>query len=352
MANRPLSFQTSPADLAMIECVFTLDYEIYGNGTGALNELVYEPTENLLRVFEKWDARFVNYVEVSEFEMIEAAGTDAAISLVKRQVKEMHRRGYEIALHLHPQWYNARFAQGQWELDYTEYNLCTLSQPRIAEIVDRSVNYLCNMVDDRKFSPISFRAGNWLFQPTQNAARELSRRGLRIDSSVFKGGLQRNHELDYRPAMKNGYYWPFSSDVNVPDAMGQWLELPIYAEMVRPWKMATSKRMGMGGNVKGSGGSFAKKVNRALDFLRLGYPLKFDFCRMTLAELTSMMDRVIALDRRDPDTRKPIVAIGHSKDLNDFQTVDAFLAFLREKKIPVVTFENLFANVPEFTHSN
>jgi hypothetical protein len=336
----------------MIECVFTLDYEIYGNGTGALNELVYEPTENLLRVFEKWDARFVNYVEVSEFEMIEAAGTDAAIRMVKQQVKEMHQRGYEIALHLHPQWYNARFAHGQWELDYTEYNLCTLPQPRIAEIVDRSVNYLCDMVDDRKFSPISFRAGNWLFQPTENAARELSRRGLRIDSSVFKGGLQRNHELDYRPAMKNGYYWPFSSDVNVPDPLGQWLELPIYAEMVRPWKMATSKRMGMGGNVKGSGGSFGKKVNRALDFLRLGYPLKFDFCRMTLAELTSMMDRVIALDRRDPDTRKPIVAIGHSKDLNDLQTVDAFLAFLREKKIPVVTFENLFAHVPEFIHSN
>jgi hypothetical protein len=336
----------------MIECVFTLDYEIYGNGTGSLNELVYEPTENLLSVFEKWDARFVNYVEVSEFEMIDAAGSDAAIALVKQQVKEMHRRGYEIALHLHPQWYNARFVQGQWELDYSEYNLCTLPQPRIAQIVDRSVNYLCEMVDDRKFSPISFRAGNWLFQPTQNAARELSRRGLRIDSSVFKGGLQRNHELDYRPARKNGYYWPFSSDVNVPDPMGQWLELPIYAEMVRPWKLATSKRMGMGGNVKGSGGSLGKKLNRALDFLRLGYPLKFDFCRMTLAELTSMMDRVIAQDRRDPDTRKPIVAIGHSKDLNDLQTVDAFLAFLREKKIPVVTFENIFANVSELTHSN
>jgi hypothetical protein len=138
----------------------------------------------------------------------------------------------------------------------------------------------------------------------------------------------------------------------MPDPMGQWLELPIYAEMVRPWKMATSKRMGMGGNVKGSGGSIGKKLNRALDFLRLGYPLKFDFCRMTLAELTSMMNRVIAQDHRDPDTRKPIVAIGHSKDLNDLHTVDAFLAFLRDKKIPVVTFENIFANVSELAHSN
>jgi hypothetical protein len=346
-------------DAEMIKCIFTLDYEIYGNGTGSLNELVYEPTERLLQVFDKWEARFVNFVEVSEFEQIEHAGTDAAIELVKRQVKDMHRRGYEIALHLHPQWYNARFAQGHWELDYTEYNLCTLPQPRIAEIVDRSVNYLGQMVDDRQFGPISFRAGNWLFQPTENAARELSRRGLRIDSSVFKGGLQRNHQLDYRPARKNGYYWTFSSDVNVPDSKGEWLELPIYTEMVAPWKMATSKRMGMGtspASVKSSVQkktpvSLRTKLNRAFDFLRPGYPLKFDFCRMTLAELTSMMERVILQDRQDPDSLKPIVSIGHSKDLNDLETIDAFLSFLHQKKIPVVTFENIFANVAEVIQS-
>ena len=336
----------------MIKCIFTLDYEIYGNGTGALKELVYEPTERLLQVFDKWGARFVNYVEVAEFELIEAAGTDAAIDHVKQQVKDMHRSGHEIALHLHPQWYNARFEQGQWVLDYTEYNLCTLPQPRIAEIVDRSINYLGHMVDNSQYSPISFRAGNWLFQPTQIAAQELSRKGLRIDSSVFKGGLQRNQTLDYRPALKNGYYWPFSSNVNEPDPMGQWMELPIYAEMVPPWKMATSKRMGMGNNFGGTRGNLQKKLNRAFDFMRLGCPLKFDFCRMTLDELTSMMDRVILQDQREPDTLKPIVAIGHSKDLGDLQTVDAFLSYLREKNIPVATFENVFAKVPELTHSH
>jgi hypothetical protein len=336
----------------MIKCIFTLDYEIYGNGTGALKELVYEPTERLMQVFDKWGARFVNYVEVAEFELIEAAGTDAAIDHVKHQVKDMHRSGHEIALHLHPQWYNARFEQGQWVLDYTEYNLCTLPQPRIAEIVDRSINYLGHMVDNSQYSPISFRAGNWLFQPTQIAAQELSRKGLRIDSSVFKGGLQRNQTLDYRPALKNGYYWPFSSNVNEPDPMGQWMELPIYAEMVPPWKMATSKRMGMGNNFGGTRGNLQKKLNRAFDFMRLGYPLKFDFCRMTLDELTSMMDRVILQDQREPDTLKPIVAIGHSKDLGDLQTVDAFLSYLREKNIPVATFENVFAKVPELTHSH
>ena len=35
----------------MIECIFTIDYEIYGNGQGSLKELVYDPMERLLAIF-------------------------------------------------------------------------------------------------------------------------------------------------------------------------------------------------------------------------------------------------------------------------------------------------------------
>ena len=92
----------------MIECVFTVDYEIYGSGEGALRELVYDPAEKLISLFHKWDARFVPFVEVAEFERIEAEGSDPDIGLVKQQIKKFHDTGFELGLHLHPQWYNAR----------------------------------------------------------------------------------------------------------------------------------------------------------------------------------------------------------------------------------------------------
>lgn len=326
----------------MIECIFTLDYEVYGNGVGALKELVYEPTEQLKRLFDKWNAKFVNFVEVSEFERIEEAGTDRAIDLVRSQVRELGSQGFEIALHLHPQWYNARFENGQWNLDYSEYNLCTLSKLRIKEIVSRAVVYMRTLVDNSRYVPLSFRAGNWLFQPTQNAATVLSEVGIRIDSSVFKGGLQHNHSLDYRPARKNGYYWHFESDVNQPEPTGSWLELPIYTDMVPPWRMSTRKRMNMANSFSTFRGSLCQKVNRARDFMRLLYPLKFDFCRMTLDELISMMERVIQADRERPQTLKPIVAIGHSKDFRDPKTVDLFLGFLDSQRIPVSTFRSIY----------
>src|SRR5436190_2602489 len=201
----------------MVEFIFTLDYEIYGSGLGSLRELVYEPARRLMGIFREHHMRFVAFVEAAELEIIEANGTDPAVHLVKEQIRELHRDGFEIGLHLHPQWYNARRENGNWLLDYSEYNLCTLSKPRIRGIVQRSIEYLRGVLAEPDFIPLGFRAGNWLLQPSEIAASVLAESGIRVDSSVFKGGVQRRWGLDYRPALANGYYWAFERDVNVED---------------------------------------------------------------------------------------------------------------------------------------
>jgi hypothetical protein len=336
----------------MIEVVFTIDYEIYGNGTGSLDELVYQPTRRLKDLFESHNGRFVTFVEAAEFEKIEAYGTDPAIDLVKKQIQELHRDEFEVALHLHPQWANARYEQGQWSLDLSEYNLCKLPKKRIAEIVDGSLAYLRHVVGESDFTPVSFRAGNWLFQPTQTAASVLAEKGIKIDSSVFKGGLQHNHSLDYRRALRNGYYWPFSCNVNDPDPAGPWIEVPIHTDMVPFWKMPTSKRMAFPNRFGATDQSKRQKMNRALDFLRFRYPLKLDFCRMTLSEMTSMLERVIRQDREEPESYRPIVSIGHTKDLADFDTVDSFLSFLRLNQIKVSTFADIYPRLAKLSSLN
>ena len=331
----------------VIECIFTVDYEIYGNGEGSLMELVYEPAERLRRIFQKWNARFVAFVEVAEIEIIEAQGTDPAVHLVKQQLLDFHLEGIELGLHLHSQWYKARYENGKWQLDYKEYNLCTLPTKRIVQIVDRSIAYFRNILSSADFTPISFRAGNWLLQPARIVANILAERGIKVDSSVFKGGLQHQHKLDYRRASRNGYYWRFTDDPNVPDSKGALLELPIYTQMVPIWKILTAKRRGLqrksaSAAQSGKNQNNKKRLYRLIDFLRFWYPLKFDFCRMTISELTRMVDKVIQDDQRNPTSLKPIVAIGHTKDLVDFDTVEFILSYLRQKGIPVLTFEDFY----------
>jgi len=326
----------------MIECIFTIDYEIYGNGEGSLKELVHDPAEKLRSIFLKYNARFVLFVEIAELEMISEEKTDPAVDSVKRQIKEFYDEGFELGLHLHPQWYKGRYEKGKWLLDYDEYNLCTLPKERIEQIVDQSIGYFRKTLNDAVFSPLSFRAGNWLFQPTQPAATVLSDRGIKVDSSVFKGGLQRQHKLDYRRALNNGLYWKFKDKVEVPDARGELLELPIHTEMVPFWRMLNDKRV----NLQQKGASIStngyKKYYRYLDFLRFLYPLKLDFCRLTLAELTRMVDRAFQEDKRNPADFWPLVAIGHTKDLVDLETVEGFLSFLRKKEIPISTLKDFY----------
>lgn len=331
----------------MIACIFTLDYEIYGNGEGSLAELVYEPARKLMEIFRNRDARFVAFVEAAEFDRIEAQRSDTAIDLVKRQISDLHKDGFEIGLHLHPQWCNARFESGKWQLDYSEYNLCVLPRERINQIVDGAIAYLRNILGADDFAPLSFRAGNWLFQPTSNAAAVLVGQGIKVDSSVFKGGLQHRYGLDYRPALKNGYCWRFSENVNGLDSRGEMLEVPIYTKMVPFWKMLTEKRVGMQRKSLIGEGDSMGKLNRIRDFIRPCYPLKLDFCRMTLVELTSMINEVIREDRNTPDSFKPVVSIGHTKDLIDIETVDAFLSYLKRKGIAVSTFRDVYQKCSE-----
>ncbi len=326
----------------MIECIFTVDYEIYGNGEGSLGALVYEPAEKLRAIFKKHGVRFVPFIEVAELEIIGAQGIDPAMDLVKQQIRGFYKDGFELGLHVHPQWYNGRYENGKWLLDYSEYNLCTLPRERISQIVDRSIAYFKNLLGEADFVPLSFRAGNWLFQPTQCAANVLAERGIKVDSSVFKGGLRHQHRLDYRRALRNGSYWRFANDVNIPDVRGALLELPIHTQMVPVFKMFTGKRVSKESKQFAAVPNGVGKLNRLLDFLRFQYPLKFDFCRMTLAELNGMIDEVSREDQRDPGTFRPVVAIGHTKDLVDFETVESFLSYLEKRAIKVSTFEEVY----------
>ena len=50
----------------MIEVIFSIDYEIYGNGEGSLKDLVYEPTRKLIRIFDGAGAKLVVFTEVGK----------------------------------------------------------------------------------------------------------------------------------------------------------------------------------------------------------------------------------------------------------------------------------------------
>lgn len=329
----------------MIECIFTIDYEIYGNGRGSLKELAYEPTQKLSAIFDSRNARFVVFADVAELEMIEVKGADPAIELIIKQLKALYRRGFEIGLHIHPWWYGAQREDEKWILNYGTYNLCTQTKARIDEIIDRSIKYSRRLLGDPEFVPTSFRAGHLLFQPTRPLSDTLAERGIKVDSSVYKGGLWRQNNLDYRRAPKCAYYWKFTADVTIAESEGALLEVPIYTYMAPIWKLFTSKRVGLQQTSLTVNQTGKKIFGRLHDFLRFRYPLKFDLGQMTKSEMIQMINRIAGLDKECPSTYHPIVVIMHTKDPIDLNGVDSLLDYLKRSRIKISTLSDVYSKI-------
>lgn len=328
----------------MIELILTLDYEIYGNGCGGLAELVLEPTLRLAEILKSHKVNMVVFAEALEFGKIQDYGTDPLISDVNKQIRNLFHDGHEIGLHIHPWWYNGKPVGGGWNLEWNERNICALPYNRILEMVRYAIGYLRRAIGNDTFTPISSRNGLWAMMPTPVMARVLAESGIRIESSVFKGGLTGDIGLDYRRSLRNGYYWRFQDDVNVFDPVGKLIEIPIYSSMVPFWSMLGNKRLAITRKAVQAGPSESPKRRRS-DFLRFRYPRKMDFCRMHRDELLRTIKQLQHADRASPQVYKPVVLIGHSKDLVDFETVDNFISQALEAGIRFGTFATALKSI-------
>jgi hypothetical protein len=324
----------------MIECIFTLDYEIYGNGLGSLRELVLDPTRRLADIFQEVDAPFVVFAEAVELAKMEETRSDPDIGEVGAQLRGLRAAGHEIALHLHPWWANARYEDSRWHLDWSERNICVLKPERVEAIVSGGIAYLRRALNDPSFTPESFRSGLWLMQPTHVIAKVLAQHGILIDSSVFKGGRVNGLQLDYRSVPSKRHSWRFGEDVVVPDPEGELREIPIYTQMVPFWSMLGRKRLSLQSKTR-SASKYSPLPRQLSDFLRFRYPRKLDFCRMTFKEMRESLVKVLKQHQRNGVTHSSVVAIGHSKDFVDADALRSFLAFLRERSVPVTTFSRL-----------
>ena len=55
-----------------------------------------------------------------------------------------------------------------------------------------------------------------------------------------------------------------------------------------------------------------------------------------------IVEAAIQEDEQDPTSFKPLVAIGHTKDLIDFETVESFISYLKQKEIKISTFKEVY----------
>lgn len=330
--------------------VFSLDYEIHGNGAGSPADLMVDPTWRLLRQLERHGGKLTIFAEAMEIlrfrDHLRTTGRDDfAYEAIVEQLRYAATHGHDVQLHIHPSYANATLVGDRWKQDWTEYDTAKLPSPRIRELIARTSDLLQEIVTPVQpdYAIYAFRAGNWAMMPTRNIAAALIERGIVIDSSVFKGGKRDDvASFDYTEAQSSLLPWRADRDnICLVDPGSPLWEYPIYCEMRSIWAFLSlnrfyrvfqteSNRLGDDeappANPEGQREGRLAKIRALL----LGkHPWKADFNQCSGPQLIGALKRA----RRSYGDRPgllPFVMIGHSKTYGRYNeaTLEKFLAFV------------------------
>ena len=151
----------------MLRIIFTLDYEIHGNGEGYPHDLIIEPTDRLLRLCEKYGAKLTIMADVAEIlkfkEYKEKHGRDDySYDAIVDQLRSAIKNGHDVQLHIHSSYFNARHNNGCWIQDWSEYDFAGLPYERINWMIGTCKQFLESLLRpvDSTYRCIAFRAAN------------------------------------------------------------------------------------------------------------------------------------------------------------------------------------------------
>jgi hypothetical protein len=339
----------------MLNLLFTLDYEIHGNGQGNPYALMVEPTSRLLDLLDKYGAKLTIMADVAEILKFkeyksQRGQDDYHHEAIAGQLREAIRRGHDVQLHLHASYFNARVERGAWTQDWSEYDFANLPYDRMRQLVSTGKTYLEELLQpvDPGYACRVFRAANWSVSPSTNVVRALVANGIQIDTSVFKYGRREGLvNFDYRHAWSALTPWRASeSDICRPDPRGELIEFPIYSEnrllgaFVTPQRVyrAVISRIHKHANANGrrgaapAAGEMQQNGRRKSLSLLRRHAWKADFNQCGGRQL------ICALQRAERDHARvsrplPFTLIGHSKLFTRFNEweLKRFLCFVADR---------------------
>ncbi len=337
--------------------ILSVDYEIFGNGSGDVKKHIIEPMNKMIKLSSIFNFPFTIFVEIEEYiafckysNILKDKYLYDPAEMIRQQIKLLVQLGHDIQLHIHPQWYNAVFDGSSWKLNdhFTTVDDLFISQKDVNQYISERKNILEGIIHEVQpdKSVTAYRAGAFCAQPGIKLIAALYENNIIIDSSVVKG-LKRKSPFgtfDYQSTFQNGNYWRISSDVAVIDTSGTVFEFPILSIMKRRWNQISLKRMKA---------KFSKNVPKVrqkemiselgisynpikfLKFLLSPIPLKIDFHNLSANQLLKMLKALLL--KMDNDQYSIMVLIGHTKEYVDNYSLESFFHSLKKNNHYIIT---------------
>jgi hypothetical protein len=145
-------------------------------------------------------------------------------------LKDTVRRNFDVQLHLHPQWLNAKYINQQWQVSLDDWSIAGLPPSTLNVVLKEAKRYLDDLLRPvcPSYECLAFRAGAYCIEPSKHVMKALLETGIICDSSVTKG-MCNPLFFDYRDAFSHFMPWIANSeDVKYrSDRASGLLEMPI-----------------------------------------------------------------------------------------------------------------------------
>jgi hypothetical protein len=189
-----------------IHLALTHDWELRGDGSGDIEEIQFAPLRKLLEIYAQAGARTTIFPDVMQqlaFRRCENKHPDLKplADSWDQHARAAFRQGHDVQLHLHPQWRDAVYANGVWQLN-GDWSILNYDRDAAYAMLRQGKEYLESLLRtiDVDYQCIAFRAGALAAAPSAHLLKSLAGLGIQLDVSIA-GGLfvnNRNLQLDYR----------------------------------------------------------------------------------------------------------------------------------------------------------
>src|SRR5216683_2072128 len=189
-----------------IYLALTHDWELRGDGSGDIEQIQFAPLRQLQNIYAKFGARTTFLPDVMQqlrFRQVESKHPELKelADSWDEHVRTAFRQGHDIQLHLHPQWLNARYENGRWQMD-GDWSILKYDREVAYAMLAGTKKYLEDLLQpfDATYRCLAFRAGALAAAPSDHLFESLVELGIELDVSIGGGVFVNNQtlQLDYR----------------------------------------------------------------------------------------------------------------------------------------------------------
>lgn len=330
----------------MKELLLTLDYELFGDGSGDVFKHIVEPTNAIIDMAELYGAKITIFFEVVEYWRLKQEwesgnhmGYDRnPVEAMEQQILDMIARGHDVQLHLHPQWVDAKWDNDHWTVDFKNWRLGTFvsSSMTLKELISKGKTTLEQMIRPSfpDYECNAIRAGGYNAQPSDAIIEAMREYGLKVDSSIVPGAKEQgSHSFyDYSCSPSNEGCWSVGEKLEEPsdDSTGIF-ELPIVsfpvARLLKYMSLTRIKSIML--NRKSAQASFsAKTSSRGATggiLSKISFFFKKEYQTWDYCLFPNWLHRYFLRKISRQQNRNVFVIIGHPKSFVSSNSMDFIL---------------------------